>query len=181
MDGLLLATMLSGAMTDRGRLPAAGARISSTSRIPVTVGFTGRHRGDHLASQIKELLGLTLRAASPRPLVPKLSRWATRSGAQSGGRRCRCWRTRDLLILRASAALAGHVDRGRALGAALRRRSICRLRPSARRSAASRARCRSPAYRRSRWRRCGRCCRRRFRFALLGAMESCSPPSSPTA
>lgn len=71
VDGLLLATMLSGVV-----LLAVGAlRLGTFIRYipyPVTVGFTAGIAAVIFASQLKELLGLTL-AHEPGPLVPKLA------------------------------------------------------------------------------------------------------------
>lgn len=70
VDGLLLATMLSGVV-----LLAVGAlRLGTFIRYipyPVTVGFTAGIAAIIFASQLKELLGLTL-PREPGPLVPKL-------------------------------------------------------------------------------------------------------------
>ncbi|MFN4159560.1 MAG: SulP family inorganic anion transporter [Gemmobacter sp.] len=75
MDGLVLATFLSGLM-----LMAVGAlRLGTYIKFipfPVTVGFTAGIAVIIFASQIKELLGLTL-AAEPGPLLEKLpALWA---------------------------------------------------------------------------------------------------------
>ncbi|MDR5653620.1 SulP family inorganic anion transporter [Ruixingdingia sedimenti] len=71
MDGLILATFLSGLM-----LAAAGAlRLGTFVKFipfPVTVGFTAGIAVIIFASQIKPLLGLTLAGAEPGPLAEKL-------------------------------------------------------------------------------------------------------------
>ena len=71
LDGLLLATLLSGLI-----LLAIGAlQLGSFIKYvpyPVTVGFTAGIAVIILASQLKELLGLTLSGAEPGPIVPKL-------------------------------------------------------------------------------------------------------------
>jgi sulfate permease, SulP family len=71
LDGLLLTVFLSGAM-----LALVGAcRLGSLIRyIPhaVTVGFTCGIAVTILASQLKDLGGLTLAGAEPGPFVPKL-------------------------------------------------------------------------------------------------------------
>lgn len=74
--GLMLATFLSGVM-----LAALGlARLGSTIRYipyPVTVGFTTGIGVIIFASQIKDILGLTLAGPEPGPLLPKLGAiWA---------------------------------------------------------------------------------------------------------
>jgi SulP family sulfate permease len=72
IDGLVLATMLSGLM-----LVAAGLlRLGSFVKFipyPVTVGFTAGIAAILFASQIVLLLGLTLAGPEPGPLVEKLS------------------------------------------------------------------------------------------------------------
>jgi sulfate permease, SulP family len=72
VDGLLLTVMLSGLM-----LTLIGvARLGSLIRyIPhaVTVGFTCGIAVTILASQLKDLGGLTLAGAEPGPLLPKLA------------------------------------------------------------------------------------------------------------
>jgi SulP family sulfate permease len=72
IEGLLLTVMLSGLM-----LTLVGAlRLGSLIRhIPhaVTVGFTCGIAMTILASQLKDLSGLTLAGAEPGPLIPKLA------------------------------------------------------------------------------------------------------------
>lgn len=71
MDGLILATILSGFM-----LAAIGwLRLGTYIKFipyPVTVGFTAGIAVIILASQVKELLGLSLGGAEPGPLAEKL-------------------------------------------------------------------------------------------------------------
>jgi len=71
VDGLLLATFLSGLM-----LMAVGwLRLGTFIKFipyPVTVGFTAGIAVIILASQLKDLLGLTLGGPEPGELVPKL-------------------------------------------------------------------------------------------------------------
>jgi sulfate permease, SulP family len=72
VDGLIIATMLS-------RIVMAGVgylRLGSIIKFmpyPVTVGFTAGVAVVIFASQIKDLLGLTLSAREPGALVPKLA------------------------------------------------------------------------------------------------------------
>lgn len=72
VDGLILATMIAGVL-----LAAAGAlRLGSYIKFipyPVTVGFTAGIAAIIFASQIHELLGLTLDGKEPGPLIPKLA------------------------------------------------------------------------------------------------------------
>lgn len=87
VGGLMLATFLSGAM-----LAALGVlRLGSTIRYmpyPVTVGFTSGIGVIIFASQIKDMLGLTLAGGEPGPILPKIAAlWAARgtvSGAALG-------------------------------------------------------------------------------------------------
>ena len=71
VEGLLLATLLSGVI-----LLAAGVlRLGTFIKYipyPVTVGFTAGIAVITFASQIKDLLGLTLAGAEPGALLPKL-------------------------------------------------------------------------------------------------------------
>ncbi|SOB94115.1 SulP family inorganic anion transporter [Thalassospira xiamenensis] len=80
LEGLLLATILSGVM-----LLAIGALKLGTYikfiPYPVTVGFTAGIAVIIFASQIKDLLGLTLSGAEPGPLLEKLPAiWAALPG-----------------------------------------------------------------------------------------------------
>jgi SulP family sulfate permease len=76
MDGLILATFLSGLM-----LLAVGAlRLGAFIKFipfPVTVGFTAGIAVIIFASQIRELLGLALAGPEPGPLLDKLPALAT--------------------------------------------------------------------------------------------------------
>ncbi|HEX2256959.1 MAG TPA: SulP family inorganic anion transporter [Afifellaceae bacterium] len=70
VDGLILATMLSGLML----IGVGFLQLGSTIKFipyPVTVGFTAGIAVIIFASQIKELLGLTLSGAEPGPLLEK--------------------------------------------------------------------------------------------------------------
>jgi SulP family sulfate permease len=71
MDGLLLATVLSGIILAAVGLLRLGTYITF---IPysVTVGFTAGIAAIIFASQVKELLGLTLDGPDPGPLLQKL-------------------------------------------------------------------------------------------------------------
>jgi SulP family sulfate permease len=72
LDGLLLATLLSGLMLAALGLIRAGTFIRYMP-YPVTVGFTGGIAVIIGASQLKDLLGLKLAGAEPGPLIPKLA------------------------------------------------------------------------------------------------------------
>jgi SulP family sulfate permease len=71
LDGLLLATFLSGLILLAIGLLRLGTFIKYIP-YPVTVGFTAGIAIIILASQIKDLLGLTLAGEEPRPVVAKL-------------------------------------------------------------------------------------------------------------
>ncbi|MEQ8395359.1 SulP family inorganic anion transporter [Thalassobaculum sp.] len=71
MDGLILATILSGALLLAIGLLRLGTYIKFIP-YPVTVGFTAGIAVIIFASQIKELLGLSLAGREPGPLVEKL-------------------------------------------------------------------------------------------------------------
>lgn len=71
LDGLILATLLSGLVLLAAGFLQLGTFIKYIP-YPVTVGFTAGIAVIIFASQIKELLGLTLPGPEPGPLVPKL-------------------------------------------------------------------------------------------------------------
>lgn len=71
MDGLILATMMSGFILVAVGLMRLGTYIKFIP-YPVTVGFTAGIAVIIFSSQIKELLGLTLDVPEPGPLVEKL-------------------------------------------------------------------------------------------------------------
>ncbi|MGD9512021.1 MAG: SulP family inorganic anion transporter [Geminicoccaceae bacterium] len=71
VDGLLLATFLSGFILLAIGLLQLGGYIKYVP-YPVTIGFTAGIAVVILASQLKELLGLTLAGPEPGPIVPKL-------------------------------------------------------------------------------------------------------------
>jgi SulP family sulfate permease len=71
LDGLILAAFLSGIFLVLAGLLRIGTFIKYIP-YPVTVGFTSGIAVIIFASQIKDLLGLTLAVPEPGPLVPKL-------------------------------------------------------------------------------------------------------------
>jgi SulP family sulfate permease len=71
VDGLILATMLSGLIMLAMGLLRLGTFIKYIP-YPVTVGFTSGIAVIIFASQLKDLLGLRLAGVEPGPLVPKL-------------------------------------------------------------------------------------------------------------
>jgi SulP family sulfate permease len=71
LDGLLLATMLAGVMLAAIGFLKLGTYIKFIP-YPVTIGFTAGIAVIILASQLKDLLGLTLLEPEPGPLLAKL-------------------------------------------------------------------------------------------------------------
>ena len=72
IDGLILATFLSGIILLAIGLLRLGTFIKYIP-YPVTVGFTAGIAVIILASQLKELLGLTIDGPEPGPFIPKLA------------------------------------------------------------------------------------------------------------
>ncbi|UFZ03641.1 STAS domain-containing protein [Bradyrhizobium ontarionense] len=72
LDGLLLATMMSGAMLVIAGYLRLGTYIKFIP-YPVTVGFTAGIAVIIFASQLKDLFGITLTAKEPGELIPKLT------------------------------------------------------------------------------------------------------------
>jgi len=87
LDGLVLATMLSGLMLAGIGLLRLGTYIKFIP-YPVTVGFTAGIAAIILASQLKELLGIELPVPEPGPLIDKLSlllaNWRTFDSVTAG-------------------------------------------------------------------------------------------------
>jgi len=83
LDGLMLATLMSGVM-----LAAVGAlRLGSFIRYipyPVTVGFTAGIATIIMASQIKDLFGLSLTGKEPGEFLPKLAALVQAAPSASG-------------------------------------------------------------------------------------------------
>ncbi len=71
LDGLMLATFLSGLILLAIGVLRLGVFVKYLP-YPVTVGFTSGIAIIIFASQVKELLGLTLNGAEPGPFIPKL-------------------------------------------------------------------------------------------------------------
>ncbi len=76
VDGLILATIMSGVMLMAVGLLRLGTFIKFIP-YPVTVGFTAGIGIIILASQLKDLFGLTLPHGEPGPIVPKVQALAT--------------------------------------------------------------------------------------------------------
>ena len=89
VDGLILATFLAGVILVAIGFLRLGAFIKYIP-YPVTVGFTSGIAVIIFASQIKELLGLTLEGAEPGPSFPSSRRSARRCLASTPPR----WRSR---------------------------------------------------------------------------------------
>ena len=174
VDGVILATMMAGVFLIAAGLLRLGTYIKFIP-YPVTVGFTAGIAVIIFASQLRDLLGLTLAAKEPGELIPKLQALARAlHTVQCRGRRGRARQHRDhRRAPEAAAALARHPDRGR--------RSP-RSRPAAlslpvetigTRFGGIPARiCRGRHCRRSRWRRSQAVLPDAIAFALLGAIES---------
>jgi SulP family sulfate permease len=71
LDGLLLAVLMSGFMLLAIGLLGLGTFVKYIP-FPVTVGFTSGIAVIIFASQLKELLGVTLSSGEPGPFIPKL-------------------------------------------------------------------------------------------------------------
>ena len=71
VDGLILATMISGLILLAAGFLRLGAYIKYIP-YPVTVGFTSGIAVVIFASQLKDLLGLTLKGKEPGAFIPKL-------------------------------------------------------------------------------------------------------------
>lgn len=83
LDGLILATLLSGVLLVAAGLLRLGTYIKFIP-YPVTVGFTAGIAVLIFASQLKELLGLTLAGPEPGPLAQKLPvLWASLPSASA--------------------------------------------------------------------------------------------------
>ena len=72
VDGMVLATMMAGVILIAVGLLRLGTFIRYIP-YPVTVGFTAGIAVIIAASQIKDLMGLTLAGGEPRPMIPKMA------------------------------------------------------------------------------------------------------------
>jgi SulP family sulfate permease len=79
MDGLFLATIIAGVLMMVAGLLRLGTYIKFIP-FPVTVGFTAGIAVIIAASQVKDLLGLTLSEREPAALLPKLQALAAAAG-----------------------------------------------------------------------------------------------------
>ncbi len=84
VEGLLLATFLSGLMLTAIGLLRLGTFIKYIP-YPVTVGFTAGIATIIFASQLKDLLGLSLDGPEPGPFIPKLEALGRALPTASGG------------------------------------------------------------------------------------------------
>src|SRR5437868_5203172 len=78
VDGVILATAMAGVFLVAAGLLRLGSYIKFIP-YPVTVGFTAGIAVIIFASQIHDLLGLTLAGKEPGPIVPKLAAFAQAS------------------------------------------------------------------------------------------------------
>ncbi len=183
LDGLLLAVLLSGLIMLASGLLRLGTFIKYIP-YPVTVAFTFGIAIIIFASQITDLLGLTLPGPEPGPFVAKLEAlWARLADGQR--RRCRHFRRFPLARSCWSAAIRPHWPSyliAVCLGVDPRLCfCICMWRPSARASAEFRARCRCRTCPSSRWLRSSRSFPRHSPSRSWAVSRACSRPSSPTA
>lgn len=86
VDGLLLATMMSGVFLMAIGYLRLGTYIKYIP-YPVTIGFTAGIAVIIFASQLKELLGLTSRAKSRAPSSPRSWLWRRRCRRSTSRRR----------------------------------------------------------------------------------------------
>ena len=82
VDGLLVTVLLSGVLLTLLGLLGVGALIRHIPH-PVTVGFTCGIAITILASQIKDLTGISLPGAEPGPLLPKIAALVRAAGTAS--------------------------------------------------------------------------------------------------
>ncbi|HYD04109.1 MAG TPA: SulP family inorganic anion transporter [Reyranella sp.] len=80
VDGMLLATLMAGVMLAAGGFLRLGTYIKFIP-YPVTVGFTAGIAVIIFASQIRDLLGLSLPGKEPGPFVPKIVALAEAGGS----------------------------------------------------------------------------------------------------
>ena len=173
IDGLILATVLSGLMLVAAGLLGLGTFVKFIP-YPVTVGFTAGIAAIILASQLAPLFGLTLDGPEPGPILEKLpALWralptaSAATVALSAGsiaalvalKRLRPHWPRMLIVVAGASVVA--------LGG-----SGSTWRRSARRSAASRRGCRRRRCRSSSLQKVMAVLPNAFSFALLGAIES---------
>ncbi len=159
IEGLLLATMISGLILLAIGLLRLGTYIKFIP-YPVTVGFTAGIAVIIFASQIKELLGLTLAGREPGEIIPKLAALAAALPTVNA----------------AAVALAGSTRPRSRLGC-----STSRSTPSRRAMAASPARCRSRPCRISRPSASWPFCPMPSPSPCSARSNRCCPRSSPTA
>lgn len=157
VDGVILATLMAGAILIVAGLLRLGTYIKFIP-YPVTVGFTAGIAVIILASQIRDLFGLSLHDAEPAALLPKLAALGAAFGTI---------KLPALLLATLTIALiaALRVLRpnwpGILIGVVVARgrgRWHCRWKPSAPVSAGSRNRFRGRHCRTFRRRRCWQCC-----------------------
>ncbi len=173
IDGLILATFLSGMI-----LAAAGyLRLGTYIKFipyPVTVGFTAAIARDHLRQPAARSLRPDARRSRARPPVRETSGAVERLAHHEpvGRRHCRAHHCDHPGPARVASGLAGHADRrgGRIRAGCGAQR--CRWKPSARASAAFRARCPCPALPDFSPAKIMAVLPDALSFALLGAIES---------
>jgi SulP family sulfate permease len=168
VNGMLLATMMSGVVL----LLIGALRLGTFIRYipyPVTVGFTAGIAAIIFASQVKELLGLSL-PHEPGPLLPKLAAlWGALPTLNPAAAGLSLASVLMILALRRwRPAWPSSSWRPSRPG-----RWPCRCKRSAPASAASRRGCRCRRCRRSRGTSSRRCCRRRYPSRCSAGSRAC--------
>jgi SulP family sulfate permease len=180
LESLLLTVLLSGLMLTLIGLLRLGSLIRYIPHA-VAVGFTCGIAVTILASQLKDLGGLTLAGVEPRPLFPKLAMlgqalptlspaaFAVGIGSAAMIFILRHWRPTwpGMLIAVVAASLPRYY-------------STCPLKQLAAISAESRMACRLPDCRSCRCRACWKSCRRHCPSRCWVGWRACSQPRLPT-
>ena len=173
VDGVILATMMAGVFLIAAGFLRLGTYIKFIP-YPVTVGFTAGIAVIIFASQLKDLLGITLAGREPGELIPKLMALAQACPPPIRPRVAVAAVSIVIIVVlrRMAAELAGHPDRGRLAARSRPGRWRCRSKPSAPASAAFPANCRSPALPAFSLAKAQAVLPDAIAFALLGAIES---------
>ena len=181
VDGVILATMMAGVFLIAAGFLRLGTYIKFIP-YPVTVGFTAGIAVIIFASQLKDLFGITL-AKEPGELVPKL---------QALARRLHTVNLSAVAVAAVSIAIIVVLQKLRpnwpgiliavvvaALAAWALSLPVRNHRHPVRRHSA--ANCRGRRGRRSRWRKCARCCPTRSPSRCSAPSNRCCRRWSPTA
>ena len=173
VDGVILATLMAGTFLIAAGLLRLGTYIKFIP-YPVTVGFTAGIAVIIFASQLKDLLGITLRKGAGRIDCQSCRRWRARCiPSRSPAVAVSRWSVIMIIATsRAAAELARHPDRGGRCG--IRDLGLVAAGGDHRHagSAASRASCRAPALPAFSLAKVQAVLPDAIAFALLGAIES---------